>query len=98
PYSPRAGTPAARMPQVDRGVARERAARLRALGDRRFRAHCNARIGNVESVLVETGGMGRSEQYTPVSVRGGAPGQLLAVRITGTSAAGLVGEAVRTAA
>ena len=32
PYSPRPGTPAARMPQVDRGVARERARRLRAAG------------------------------------------------------------------
>ena len=98
PYSPRAGTPAARMPQVDRKVARERAALLRAAGERQVRRHCESRVGQVESVLVEREGMGRTEQFVPIAVPGVAQGQLLAVRATGVTQEGLLGEAVRAAA
>ena len=98
PYSPRAGTPAARMPQVDRKVARERAALLRAAGERQVRRHCESRVGQVESVLVERAGMGRTEQFVPIAVPGVAQGQLLAVRATGVTQEGLLGEAVRAAA
>ena len=98
PFSPREGTPAARMPQVDRRVARERAALLRAAGERQFRRHCESRVGMIENVLVERDDLGRTEQFAPIAVPGFAPGQIVAVRVVGVGKAGLVGEAVRTAA
>jgi threonylcarbamoyladenosine tRNA methylthiotransferase MtaB len=98
PYSPRPGTPAARMPQVSKSVARERAARLRAQGERQFAALAAGRVGRIENVLVERDGLGRTEQFMPVAVPGAQPGELLPVRITGTAADGLVGEALRAAA
>jgi len=98
PFSPREGTPAARMPQVARRVARERAARLRAAAEAQFAKLCASRIGLIENVLIERDGLGRTEQFVPVSVPAAASGQILAVRITGANADGLVGEAVREAA
>ncbi|WP_224704084.1 tRNA (N(6)-L-threonylcarbamoyladenosine(37)-C(2))-methylthiotransferase MtaB [Devosia aquimaris] len=98
PYSPREGTPAARMPQVPGAVARERAARLRAAGAQQFARLCASRVGGVETVLVEHDGMGRSEQFVPVQVPGAQAGELLSVRITATTADGLAGDALRNAA
>jgi len=98
PYSPRPGTPAARMPQVGKAVARERANRLRALGNRQIDRLADTRVGLVENVLVEKDGVGRQEQFLPVAVPGHGAGELIAVRITGRNADGLVGEAMRTAA
>ena len=98
PYSPRPGTPAARMPQVEKAVAKARANRLRALGNQQIEKLAASRIGMVENVLVENDGVGRQEQFLPVAVPGHAAGELVPVRITGTNADGLVGEAMRTAA
>ena len=98
PYSPRPGTPAARMPQVSKAIARERAARLRAEGEKQFAALCDTRLGRVDNVLMERGGLGRTEQFVPVSVAGMEPGELVAVEITGRGPDGLVGEKLRTAA
>jgi threonylcarbamoyladenosine tRNA methylthiotransferase MtaB len=98
PYSPRPGTPAARMPQVPRAVAKARAAKLRAAGADRYNKLCEDRIGTVESVLMERDGMGRTEQFIPITVPGHVAGELIAVRVTGTSDTGLVGEAIRDAA
>ena len=98
PYSPRPGTPAARMPQVGKAVARERAAQLRAEGEHQFQALAASRVGQIENVLVEREGLGRTEQFMPVAVPGAQPGELLAVRITGTATDGLVGEALQAAA
>ena len=53
PFSPREGTPAARMPQVAKPIAKERAARLRALGESQFAKLCASRVGQTETVLVE---------------------------------------------
>src|SRR5690606_23955803 len=63
PYSPREGTPAARMPQVDRKTARNRAASLRQAGSRQLERLYLSRIGAVENVLVEHTGIGRTEQF-----------------------------------
>ncbi|WDR00056.1 tRNA (N(6)-L-threonylcarbamoyladenosine(37)-C(2))-methylthiotransferase MtaB [Devosia sp. J2-20] len=98
PYSPREGTPAARMPQVSKKLARDRAGLLRAAAQAQFHALCASRVGQTEQVLMERGGQGRSEQYIPVRVAGTQPGALLAVRISGVTKNGLVGEAVREAA
>lgn len=98
PFSPRQGTPAARMPQVDRSVARARAALLREAGARQFRKHCQSRLGVIENVLVEREDMGRTEQFAPIAVAGFAPQRILSVRVVGVNENGLVGEAVRNAA
>lgn len=98
PYSPREGTPAARMPQVSKAVARERASLLRAEGDRQFAKLCLSHVGHTENVLIERNGMGRTEQFVPVQVPDAQPGELLAVRIGDVTAEGLVGEALQRAA
>lgn len=66
PYSPRQGTPAARMPQLDRAVIKERAARLRAIGEVRVQSHLDAQIGRTHSVLMENERMGRTEAFAEV--------------------------------
>ncbi|MDP2411340.1 MAG: tRNA (N(6)-L-threonylcarbamoyladenosine(37)-C(2))-methylthiotransferase MtaB [Pseudolabrys sp.] len=66
PFSPRPGTPAARMPQLDRGLIKERAARLRGKGDAALRNHLDAQVGARHRVLTERGGIGRTEQFLPV--------------------------------
>ncbi|MFN0265025.1 tRNA (N(6)-L-threonylcarbamoyladenosine(37)-C(2))-methylthiotransferase MtaB [Tepidamorphus sp. 3E244] len=64
PFSPREGTPAARMPQLERAIVKERAARLRAEGDRALQAHLDSRVGMSADILVERPGIGRTEQFT----------------------------------
>ncbi|RYE09341.1 MAG: tRNA (N(6)-L-threonylcarbamoyladenosine(37)-C(2))-methylthiotransferase MtaB [Hyphomicrobiales bacterium] len=97
-YSARQGTPAARMPQVPKPVRKERAARLRALGEVQYNKLCDSRIGQTEMVLVERSGLGRTTQFIPIEVPGHGAGELVPVTVTGRSADGLVGEAIRTAA
>ena len=98
PYSPRPGTPAARMPQVSKAVARTRATLLREAGESQFRALCQSRIGQSASVLMERSGLGRTEQFIPVRVAATEAGQLLGVRISGLSDDGLVGAPLQVAA
>jgi threonylcarbamoyladenosine tRNA methylthiotransferase MtaB len=69
PFSPRPGTPAARMPQVARDVAKERARRLREAGAAALRRHLDGEVGARRRVLTETGDVGRSEQFTLVRFR-----------------------------
>ena len=66
PYSPRPGTPAARMPQVAGPVVKERAARLRAIGEARARAHLAARARRPVSALMESPHRGRDADFTEV--------------------------------
>jgi threonylcarbamoyladenosine tRNA methylthiotransferase MtaB len=77
PYSPRRGTPAARMPQVAAEVARARAARLRDAGAAQLARHLDAQIGRRITVLTERGGKGRAEDFTPVKTPGSEPGRLV---------------------
>ncbi|MGY6569678.1 MAG: tRNA (N(6)-L-threonylcarbamoyladenosine(37)-C(2))-methylthiotransferase MtaB [Salinarimonas sp.] len=84
PFSPRPGTPAARMPQVDRKLVKERAARLRAKGEEALRRHLAAEIGQTRSVLTETADTGRTEAFTPVRFAAPvAPGEIRTVTIAG---------------
>ncbi len=85
PYSPRPGTPAARMPQVERGLIKTRAARLRQKGAERLRAHLESGLGATCPVLMETGTMGRTHQFTPVRLEGGKAqaGDILPVQLAG---------------
>ncbi len=98
PYSPRPGTPAARMPQVDKRVAKERAGRLRALGEAQFEKLARSRIGQIESILVEQNGIGRQEQFITCSLPGHQAGEIVTARITHFADGNLVAEPLRTAA
>ena len=86
PYSPRPGTPAARMPQVRGPAIKDRAARLRAAGDARVAAHLTAQIGQTHQILMENPHMGRTEQFTEVTLTAPQPeGQIIRATITGIS-------------
>ena len=97
PYSPRPGTPAARMPQVPATLRKERARRLREAGDAELAAFLASRVGAEARVLIERDGEGRSEQFAPVRLAGGAahaaPGSIVGARITGVDTGALIGEA-----
>lgn len=90
PFSPRTGTPAARMPQLPKAVGKERAARLRALGDAAHRAHLQRLVGTEQSVLVEREGLGRAEDFTLVELPFGAPGEIVDTVIAGQNGERLV--------
>ncbi|UTD27125.1 tRNA (N(6)-L-threonylcarbamoyladenosine(37)-C(2))-methylthiotransferase MtaB [Bradyrhizobium sp. WD16] len=90
PYSPRPGTPAARMPQVKSDVIRERAARLRAVGERSLQHRLLAEVGATRAVLVENARQGRTEHFLPVALHGGTPGEVRNVTIVGQDGARLV--------
>ena len=98
PFSPREGTPAARMPQISRRTAKERAARLRALGETQFAKLCASRIGRTENILVERDGLGRTEQFIPVAVERARPGDIVTAEIDGTSPDGLIARRDKVAA
>lgn len=70
PYSARPGTPAARMPQLDRGLIKTRAERLRLKGAERLRAHLETGLGATQPVLMESENLGRTNQFTPVRMNG----------------------------
>ncbi len=84
PYSPRPGTPAARMPQVAREVVKGRARRLRERGETALEAHLAAEVGASRRVLTETEALGRTEGFTLVRfARPVAPGAILEAMIAG---------------
>ena len=90
PYSPRKGTPAARMPQVAKPLIKERAARLRSLGEELAAAHLAAQVGRQHQVLMENPRMGRTEQFTEVSFPHDQPvGAIVPARIVGHDGAQL---------
>lgn len=82
PFSPRPGTPAARMPQVPGEVIRARAAALRAAGDRARVRHLERQTGRTVMALVEHGGRARAPDHTEIHWDG-PPGTLVALTLTG---------------
>jgi threonylcarbamoyladenosine tRNA methylthiotransferase MtaB len=91
PYSPRPGTPAARMPQIARPIVKERARRLRRHGEAALRRHLDAEIGQVRRVLTESQGSGRSEHFTPVRFdRPVEPGIIVETTMIGHDGARLI--------
>lgn len=68
PFSPRPGTPAARMPQVDRALVKDRAARLREVAQRSLIAHLERQQGRVFDVLMERPGTGRTPGFTEIVI------------------------------
>lgn len=86
PFSPRKGTPAARMPQVRGPDVKERAGRLRAAGEAALQRHLQGQIGKSHLVLTEGPRTGRTEQFAEVSFSADQPeGEILRVRISGTN-------------
>ncbi|MGY4304709.1 threonylcarbamoyladenosine tRNA methylthiotransferase MtaB [Bradyrhizobium sp. USDA 4369] len=90
PYSPRPGTPAARMPQVDGAVIRDRARRLRAAGETALRQRLDAEIGREREVLIESETQGRTEHYLPVAIVGALPGMVQRLTVTAHDGARLL--------
>jgi threonylcarbamoyladenosine tRNA methylthiotransferase MtaB len=85
PYSPRAGTPAARMPQVDRATIKARAARLRAASAARREAWLRTLVGTTQSILVERNGLsGHAENFAPARfLTAQPPSSIVRATITG---------------
>jgi threonylcarbamoyladenosine tRNA methylthiotransferase MtaB len=98
PFSPRRGTPAARMPQVPRGIVKERASRLRLAGETALAHWLRSETGARRVALVERPGLGRTEHFAPVLLECGEPGEIVPVLIRGAGARVLHGEALRKAA
>src|SRR6478752_6664718 len=89
PYSPRPGTPAARMPQVAGGAIKERAKRLRSAGETALLQRLQAEIGATREVLIESDGQGRTEHYLPVAIAGERIGSVVPLRMAGRDGARL---------
>jgi threonylcarbamoyladenosine tRNA methylthiotransferase MtaB len=89
PYSPRPGTPAARMPQVNGTAIRERAKRLRAAGEAALQRRLTSEIGATRQVLIESATQGRTEHFLPVKIEGETPGAVRALTIRGNDGARL---------
>jgi threonylcarbamoyladenosine tRNA methylthiotransferase MtaB len=98
PFSPRRGTPAARMPQVPRQAVKERAKLLRLAGDEALIRWLRTQTGARRAALVERPGFGRTEHFAPVQLDGGEPGAVVPVLIRGAGERLLHGEALREAA
>jgi threonylcarbamoyladenosine tRNA methylthiotransferase MtaB len=89
PYSKRPGTPAARMPQVAGDKIKERARRLRTVGDAALQKRFASEVGATRHVLIESGSQGRTEHFLPVAIADETPGAVRALTITGDDGAQL---------
>ena len=96
PFSPREGTPAAKMPQLDRRLVKDRAARLRDAADAALQRHLTRHIGANRRVLVEAGGHGRLADFTQVTdLPSQLPhGEFAELKITGHRDGRLTGEVI----
>ena len=84
PYSPRPGTPAAKMPPVNGKLIKERAAKLRGAGTAQVGRHLHAQTGKTHQILMENARMGRTEQFTEVLFATDQPeSQIVQAKITG---------------
>ena len=84
PFSPRPGTPAARMPQLQRPVIKARAARLRAAGEAALLRHLDRQVGRTLLGLVERPGVARAEDFTEIAFEGEASvGSVAALAVHG---------------
>ena len=95
PYSPRPGTPAARMPQLEKTLIKQRAARLREVGQEALIRHMARHVGEIRNVLVEQDTSGRLGDFTQVSLAGFSTleaGRPVAARITRHDNNKLIGE------
>ncbi len=95
PYSAREGTPAARMPQVAKEIRKERAARLRAEGEKRMERFFASWIGKETCGVVENNAIVRTDHFVPVQMRGAGPvGSIVRLAITAAGNGKLQGSAL----
>src|SRR5258706_6725821 len=97
PYSPRPGTPAARMPQVWGERIKDRAKRLRMAGEAALRRRLTLEIGRKRQILIGSARQGRPEQFFPVAISGETPGVVRALAITGNDGKRLIANCHRPA-
>jgi threonylcarbamoyladenosine tRNA methylthiotransferase MtaB len=82
PYSEREGTPAARMPQVEKHIRKERAALLRAEGEKELTKFYLKQIESQANIVLENEHFGRAENFTPIHInQAGSPGSIVKVKI-----------------
>ena len=93
PYSPRPGTPAARMPQLDKAMVKTRAARLRDVGAAALERHLRKYDGQTVEALVERGNSARLPDFTPVQFESdpGEAGRPVRARIVRQDGKQLIG-------
>ena len=95
PFSPRQGTPAAKMPQVDRRAVKERAQRLRQEGAAALRAYLDTQRGREAVILLERNNFGRTAQFAETDIDvAGVPGGMMRARIIGNDGRKLQAEVV----
>lgn len=92
PFSPREGTPAARMPQLERALIKERAATLRKEGEHAYRAHLEHLTGTTQQVLIERDGLGHTQNYTLTAIDGAVAGTIVSCTIIGHDGEKLIGK------
>ena len=82
PYSERENTPAARMPQVEKKVRKQRALKLRQLGESLLQKHYKIQIGNIIEGIVEKEGMARAKDFSLITFEGALPvGEIFSFKI-----------------
>ena len=96
PFSPRKGTPAARMPQVDRKLVKDRAATLRAEGDKALTEHLASLVGTEQTLLVEKNGTGRTPCFAVAQFSGSAePASFVRTRVVSATPTHLIAETLQ---
>lgn len=96
PYSEREGTPAARMPQVDPQLRKDRARQLRELGDVQMQKFIDRQIGRITTAVIEQNGHGRTEHFAEVALDIACePGSLVTIKIDGIDSGLLKGTVLR---
>ncbi|MEN9855785.1 MAG: tRNA ((6)-L-threonylcarbamoyladenosine(37)-C(2))-methylthiotransferase MtaB [Pseudomonadota bacterium] len=91
PFSPRPQTPAARMPQLDKGLIKARAARLRGAGDAALGAFLDRQIGTTQTVLMEGDDKGRLNNFAEIHVPTQGAGRTITAKVTGRQGHHLLG-------
>jgi threonylcarbamoyladenosine tRNA methylthiotransferase MtaB len=98
PFSPRDGTPAARMPQIDRHMVQVRARTLRQAGHSAYLRRLSAEAGKRRSILIEKPGFGRTEHYLPARIHQGRAGDIVSARIRAAGDNALIAQGIKEAA
>jgi threonylcarbamoyladenosine tRNA methylthiotransferase MtaB len=86
------------MPQVGHQAIKQRAARLRQAGDAAYQRHLASVTGTTQSILIERGGLGRTEGFTLAAIEAGQPGEIISAIVTGHDGRRLVAQPMRQAA
>ena len=95
PFSPREGTPASRMPQLNREIIKKRAKILRELGNKQILKYYN-KLENTEiNLIVESESRGRSDGFAKVNLNQDyGNGNLIKMLVTGSDSSGLSGNII----